>query len=87
MSWPSFSRGHSGLACRPWEPRQARILKVFDRTYLVWVLLPPAYPGCQRAGSFFIGTEMEQEFAELAWRRIEAAVRWGVLRMLAAPAL
>jgi hypothetical protein len=49
--------------------------------------LPPAYPGCQRAGSFFVGTEMEQELAELAWRRIEAAVRWGVLRMLAAPAL
>lgn len=34
---------------------------------------------------FFVGTEMEEEYAQLAGRRIEAAVRGEVLRILPDP--
>jgi site-specific DNA-methyltransferase (adenine-specific) len=36
-------------------------------------------------GRFFVGAEREEEYAELAARRIGAAVRGGVLRELADP--
>jgi site-specific DNA-methyltransferase (adenine-specific) len=37
-------------------------------------------------GRFFVGAEMEQGFAELAGRRIEATERGEVLRELSSPA-
>src|SRR5215213_4885724 len=36
-------------------------------------------------GRFFVGAEMEREYAELAGRRIGAALRWEVLRELLTP--
>jgi site-specific DNA-methyltransferase (adenine-specific) len=36
-------------------------------------------------GRFFVGSEREEEYAELAERRIGAAVRGGVLRELLTP--